>query len=885
MRKRYAIVLTAFFSILSFGQNDKSWTKMGTSKNETYYDVQAKFDKYWESKTPEKGQGYKIFKRWENQIADKVYPSGDMTLPSHTYPNFLEWQKKYNEKLSKNANSKMKTTLATSNWVTLNQGSVASGYDAGSGRINFVTFDPQNPSTTMYVGAPDGGLWKTTNGGTSWTTNSDYLPIIGCSGLVIHPTNSDIMYLATGDRESDRRSIGVLKTTDGGANWNTTGLVWSATDNYKISKIVMDPNNPLIMMVSTDGGVFRTIDGWTTVQTQTIYNSLSDIKYKPSSSSIVYAAGKEIYNSTDGGATWTTNSSLDLPSPSTVERIELAVTSADSDYVYAIIGKSSDQGFEGFYRSTDSGLTFTEQSTATTPNILHTSAAPTSASVGGQAFHDLAIAVSPVNKDKITIGGINQWQSTDGGVNWTRITYWLGANPAYPGENSEPEPYIHADIQYIAYLPGSSTTFFSTCDGGISKTTDDGATWTDITGNISVGQQTNIALSTVSEDFFFAGLQDIGSLKSKTAAWSVLSGGDGEDGFIHRTDDMKIVSSTTNGAFFYTADGGATYPLDIPWSPALPSGEWFSPIHQDPVDVNKVYVGGRPDLYVTTDLFAGNLTVTHSKTGATPPSPAAKNILRFEVAPSDNTYIYVIKDNIISKSTNSGSTWTDITSGLPVASAKLKNLAVSNTDEDKVWVVFSGYAAGEKVYKTSDGGASWTNVSAGLPNIPMNTIVYRKNNANDEVYIGADLGVYAIDNSTASAVPFLTNLPNCAVQDLEIFYPTPTTGKLRAATYGRGSWQTDLSSQTLSKHEVSVSDAKAPVLYPNPVSNGVLNVKLVDTDTIYEYYLYNLLGERVLKGTLDVSNSVISLKDKSAGTYILRMIGQDKMYTQKVIVK
>ena len=894
MRKLYAFVLTAFFSILSFGQNDKSWAKMGSSKNETFYSVQEKFNQYWENKAPEKGQGYKIFKRWENQIADKIYPSGDMSLPSHTYPNFIEWQQRYNNKLARNANSKMKATLTSSQWVSLNQNAIASGYDSGSGRLNFVTFDPNNPTTTMFVGAPDGGLWKTTDGGTTWTTNTDYLPIIGCSGLVIDPNNTDIMYLATGDRGSDRSSIGVMKSTDGGLNWNTTSLVFTAQDEYKINKIVMDPNQSNIMLVATNKGIFKTTDGWAThtapsgTETSPTF-TFFDIEYKPGSSTVAYAGGYEMYKTSDGGDNWDYIDSANLPNANDVIRIELAVTEADSDYVYAIVGRESDSGFEGFYRSTDSGDTFTKQSSASTPNILHSDMAPTAASEGGQANHDLAIAVSPNNEDKITIGGVNQWQSVDGGLNWTRITYWRGTDPNHPGEGDAPEAYMHADVQYLQYLPGdtATTTLFATCDGGIYKSTDDGISWTDITSNIAVGQQTNIELSETTEDFYFAGLQDIGSLLHKNGAWSVLTGGDGEDGFIDRTNDNYIVSSTTNGDFFLSTDGGTDY-RDVTWTIPLPKGQWFSPIEQDPGNVDNVYIGGRPHLYVSTDMFSGNSDFTHSKTGAIAPSPADKNILSFEIAPSSNNVIYVIKENIISKSTNTGSTWTDISAGLPVANAKLKDLTISNTDASKVWVVFSGYSDGEKVYKTTDAGATWVNVSNGLPNIPMNTVVYRKNSLYDEVYIGADLGVYAIDNNVSSAVPFLTDLPKCAVQDLEIFYPTESTGIIRAATYGRGSWQANLSTGplvTLGTDEVAGLSSQAPVLYPNPVSNGVLNVKLVNTDSNYVYYLYNLLGEQVLKGTLDVSNSVISLKDKAAGTYILRMISQDKMYTQKVLVK
>ncbi|MFV9550234.1 T9SS type A sorting domain-containing protein [Algibacter sp. PT7-4] len=908
MKNFYVLGLALFFSISAFGQDDKSWTKMGTSKKETFYDVKTKFNKYWKNKTPQKGQGYKIFKRWENQIEDKIYPSGDMSLPANTYPNFISWQKKYNDNLAKNANSQKNALIATSSWVSLNQNAIASGYDSGSGRINFVTFDPINPSTTMYVGAPDGGLWKTTNGGTSWTTNTDYLPIIGCSGLVIDPNNTQAMYLATGDRESDRTSIGVMKSTDGGANWNTTGLVWTVgtsgvADNYRISKIVMDPNNAQVMMVSTDGGVFRTTDGWaSSTLTTPFVEAFSDIEFKPGNSNVVYTASTDgsagyIYKSTDNGVTWATATGIPT---SDVQRIELAVTAHDNTYVYAIVG-NNDGGLKGVYKSTDSGDTFSlvYETTASTPNILHSDAnppaSPTEGWNGGQAFHDLAIVVSPVDKNKITIGGINQWQSTNGGTSWTRITSWLGFNPDYPDSNRDPEPYIHADIIYIEYMPGgNNTTFFTTCDGGISKTTDDGATWTDITANIAVGQQTSISTSATNQDIFFAGLQDIGSLKYNNGSWTVLSGGDGEDGFFDRVDANSefIVSSTTNGQFFYTTDGGVTS-NDIPWDShpyhMFPDGsetEWFSPIHQDPSNADLVYLGGRPFLYKSSDLFsaASSGTASFEKTGTTAPSPGAKNILRFEIAPSNNSIIYVIKENIISKSTNAGSTWSDISSGLPVSLAKLKNLAISNTDENKVWVVFSGYADGEKVYKTTDGGANWINMSNGLPNIPMNTVVYRNDSVNDEIYVGADLGVYAIDNQIASAVPFLTDLPKCAVQDLEIFYTSSTTGKLRAATYGRGSWETDLSNSTLTAHHVSFTDTNAPILYPNPVSNGILNVKLSNTDSA-EYYVYNLIGEQVLKGEVNTSNAVISLQDKSAGAYILRMISKDKIYTQKIIVK
>ena len=147
----------------------------------------------------------------------------------------------------------------------------------------------------------------------------------------------------------------------------------------------------------------------------------------------------------------------------------------------------------GTYRSSDGGTTFSTQST--TPNILSSDAAATGTS--GQAGHDLAIAVSPANANLLTIGGISQWRSTDGGVTWTILTYWYGTDPLNAGGTPGIAPYLHADVQYIEYLPGSSTTLFSSCDGGISRSTDHGVSWTYIANNLRIAQQTDVALSSM----------------------------------------------------------------------------------------------------------------------------------------------------------------------------------------------------------------------------------------------------------------------------------------------------------------------------------------------------------------------------------------------------
>ena len=126
----------------------------------------------------------------------------------------------------------------TANWTNLGPNTTSGGY-AGLGRINCVAFHPTN-SNIMWVGSPGGGLWKTTDGGNNWTTNFDNAVVLGVSSIVVHPTTPNIMYIATGDGDgSDTYSVGILKSTDGGVTWQTTGLNWNVSQGRRIRKILM----------------------------------------------------------------------------------------------------------------------------------------------------------------------------------------------------------------------------------------------------------------------------------------------------------------------------------------------------------------------------------------------------------------------------------------------------------------------------------------------------------------------------------------------------------------------------------------------------------------------------------------------------------------------
>ncbi|MFA7274546.1 MAG: PKD domain-containing protein [Crocinitomicaceae bacterium] len=749
------LLIIFLFPFTFFGQvNDTSWVNMMADPAANFYDVQNAFNNYWRDKTIEKGKGYKTFKRWENYMEPRVYPSGDITLPSLAYPNYLDW-------IVSCQNDSTPTPLA--NWTPV--GPIGAPVGGGAGRINFVRFDPTN-SNTIYVGAPDGGLWKSTNGGVSWTTNTDQLTVIGCTDIAINPANTQTMYLATGDGEAgDSYSIGVLKSIDGGATWNTTGLTWAVSLGRRISRLLMHPTNPLILIAATTNGIYRTADGGTT-WTQTSTGSFKDAEFSPGTANTVYAAGTIFQKSTDNGITWSTISS-GLPT-SGVQRIAIAVTPANNAYVYLLIGQSSDQGLLGIYRSTDSGATFSTQKGPTSPNLLGWNAS--GSDLGGQAFYDLSIAASPTAANTIIVGGVNTWRSTDGGVTWTLNSHWTGSSA----------PYVHADCHAIEYLPGSSTTYFIGCDGGIFKTSNSGTSFSDISANLQIAQQYRIGLSSNIAGKIVAGHQDNGTNLLNGGGWSQIYGGDGMDCFIDRTNNNTIYGSYVYGDYYKSTNGGSSWTTI---TTGLPGGSWLCPYKQDPVAVATLYAAGRADLYKST-----NGGTSWSAVGT--PS-GTNNVLEFVVSPSNNQIIYAVKQNAISKSSNGGTSFTNVTGTLPTGTASLTNVTVSSTDPNIVWVTFSGYSATTKVFKSTNGGTSWVNTSTGLPNVPCNTIVYQNAAANDVVYVGTDVGVFFMDNTMSSWANYMPGLPRVSISDLEIYYPT---SKIRAGTFGRGTWESDLAS-------------------------------------------------------------------------------------------
>ena len=734
---------------------------MMTDTNANFYDIVKEFDNYWKDRPYEKGKGYKAFKRWQWFAEPRVFPSGNLKFASRGYA--LE---KYQEFLNENSrleetSNNLSSAASVANWTPLGPyGSPAGG---GAGRIQVICANPTN-TNSFYVGSAAGGFWMTNNGGISYTTTTDQLGSCGVSDIAINPFNTNIIYISTGDRDAgDTYATGVLKSIDGGLTWSNTGLVWQTIQQRRIYRLLINPINPNTLIAATSVGIYRSLNAgqsWSLISS----GNYVDAEYRPNDTTTVYAVTSNgLSKSINGGASFAGVSAF--PSGISANRLSIAVSRANANYLYVLVSNNSN-GFGGLYRSLNSGTTFSLMSSS--PNIFDWST--TGNGTGGQGWYDIAIDASPSNANEIIAGGVNSWKSTNGGANWVLNSHWYGGGG---------KPYVHADLHYVLYTSG--TTCYLGTDGGVSKTSNNGQNWTEINGNMNIAQMYKIGLASNNSSKLITGHQDNGSNLLNGSNWSQVYGGDGMDCFIDWNNNNTLVASTQNGGFTRSINGGSNWSAIVSGLSGTPA--WVAPIVQDPISANTYYCGYQ-NVFKSTNQ--GNTWTIISNFNTT--------LDEIKVSPLNPNIIFATSTNAIWKTSNGGTTWSNITPTNIIGNNQITDLTMDNLNPNNIYITLSGYSAGIKVLASYNGGSTWINYSQGLPNIPTNCIVYVKNSPQG-LYLGTDVGVYYREANMSNWISYFTGLPNIIVQDLEIYY---STGKLRAATYARGVWETNLYSNPTS---------------------------------------------------------------------------------------
>ena len=839
-----------------------SWVEMMKNPSTNFFDVQNAFNQYYTNYVQLHGKelkeengviikkeresefevpGFEQYKRWEWFMAPRVSQNGERFDPSIAFSE-------HNTKVKPFLNQSRSTTWSLIGPTT----QIPTG--GGAGRIQFVRFMPGN-NNIIFAGAPVGGLWKSIDGGATWSTNTDDLAVIGCSDLAIDPTNTNIMYLATGDHDAgDTYSAGLLKSTDGGATWNATGLSYAVSSRLTVARIIINPTNTNILIAVTNGyyggvsgGIFRSTNGGTNWTQVGLTGNYEDAEFKPGDPSVVYACTNRIYKSTDGGLNFSLVSSI----PSGSDRMKIAVTAANPNYVYAVTNNTSDSGLQGFYQSTNSGTSFTTMNT--TYDILGFNTNGTGG--GGQGWYDLAIDASPIDANAVVVGGIHTFKSSNGGSTWAIHGAGYGINAK-----------IHPDVHEVVFAPGTSNCFIG-CDGGIFKTTNNGSTFSDLSDGLQIAQAYRIGCSATNANLTMSGWQDNGTNRCSSGAWEEVLGGDGMETIISWASSQTMYGELYYGEIYKSTNGGNTFgnnPIVNSGGTAgtvNEDGEWVTPYVQDPVNSSTLYVG-KSKVYKST-----NSGTSWTALGAV--TAGSGGIKSLTVAPSNTSYIYCAKSDRFFVSTNGGTAFTDRTAGLPVTSGDITYIAVSNTDPNKVWVSISGYSAANKVMFSSNAGQNWSNISTGLPNVPANCVVYVNGSSANSIYCGTDIGVFYRDDNTGTWIVYSDALPNVVIDELEIQYGS---GKIRAATYGRGIWECDL-------YAASLSAPTAAFISNVTTGCAPLTVQYTSTSIFANSYAWHFQGGDTLTANGNTENVVYT----TPGTYQVTLVVSNALGTDSVV--
>ncbi len=853
------IAVVLLIPIESKAQKWMSNLEMG-KENPSFFEVRDAFHKQFEGLDIEDyAKDYKKFKRWEFQMESRIDQAG--FFPAKT---FWEECQKVNERRrdtpSRNATWTQLGPLSTPLWTANN---VLNNERSGTGRVECIEFHPMDENT-IWVGAHSGGLWKTTDGGESWITTSDELPSIGISDIVVHPENPDILFIGTGDRDTDwTYSIGLLKSIDGGATFENTGLNHEMQEQEVITEILINPDNPEIMVVSSTKGIYKSSDAADTWE-QVASGTFKDMSYMPGNSNVIYATtydyfgGAKIYRSQDGGSNFEL---LDTGIASSgISRITLGVTVANSEVVYAVCARDYPvHNLYGVYKSIDGGDTWTETVSGDDINLLGRSL--TGDDEEGYGWYTLSIEVSPLDEDELYVGGVNLWKSIDGGVSWelrtTEIQNVSGLTTMWVD---------HHEIRFSPY----TYDLFTANDGGIYKSQDQAETFIDITDGLGINQIYRIGCAASDQDVVVAGCQDQFGMLYNNGDWKALYTGEASEHFIAHDDPETLYCYGFMFGMIRSYNGGYYYTNINP--PGVDNNHWLAPTMMHPTDPNTIYLGVN-GLYKSTNKGSSWETLHPNLSGS-------QELESMDVAPSDDNYIYAASFNGIWRTIDGGESWQSIKSGLPYGTF-IKDIAVSATDPNHLWICSGKFNDGVKVFESFNAGETWGNISGNLPNVPVHSIVHYHGSYNS-LFVGTDVGVYYYNKLINEWEDYSNGLPNVVCLELEIHYGS---GKLRAGTHGRGLWECDL------PMDVSVKEHHQNVdflLMPNPAKDRCV-VRITGSNPGEKSLLIKDINGRIVRSVELEKNQTsceytFELLDLHNGVYIVELwLNNDYVSSKKLI--
>ena len=710
-----------------------------------------------------------------------------------------------------------------------------------SGRVSAIAVHPTNPNI-VYVGTAQGGLYRTLDGGTTWTPLMDSALSLAIGAVAISPSDPTTVFVGTGEAglcgSGCFIGVGLYRITNADTNPVLSPVMNQGTSGgdvfsgRAISRVIVHPTNPNILYVgSTSGvagigatttglvlpnaGLYRTTNAMGTnptfekidIQgTLGVSRSVIDLAIEPDNPNRLVAAvigsGGDggVYLSTDAlSATPTFTRTLTTGDGTSLGRTEFAVNkTANTVTIYAAAGTANGT----LYKSVDGGATFV---TAVANGFCST-----------QCFYDIAVAVDPNDANRVYLGGsptLVFGRSTNGGASFVNSSSGL-----------------HVDTQAFAIAPSDTNTIYFGSDGGIWKSINGGTNWTTLNNStISATQFTSLALHPTDRNYTLGGTQDNGTqfLAPDNTTWIRSDGGDGGFAVIDQTspDTTNVTAyhtyfNSTNSQIGFSRATTTVPPGDPNWGGLLGCGGtangincadavlFYAPMVGGPGNPNSLYFG-------TNRLYrSGDKGTTMTDVSGTLPA----RVSAIAIAPQDdNVRLVGLTSGGLYASFTNGTTMTNVTGAVPAR--YIGRAAIDLTNVNVAYVALNGFglSAGQHIWKTTNftTGSTWNPAGSGIPDVPVNAFVIDPQNTQN-LYAGTDIGVFRSTDGGANWIPFSDNLPRVAVFGMEI---QSANRLLKIATHGRGVWEYNLNAVNRRTFADFDGDGKADVSVYRP-DNG-----------------------------------------------------------------
>lgn len=744
-------------------------------------------------------------------------------------------------------------------------------YNIG-GRVNVINVSPTGD--TIYAGSANGGVFRTLDAGATWSPIFDNYAFMSIGAIELDPSEDSTIYLGTGDRNFGGGSYsgnGLYKSTDYGNTWSNIGLASAGI----LTDVKVNPTDAQNIVVGAlgdgfnktlDRGIFITTDGganWINTLFVSDSSGVRDLIRDKSNPDILYCAtanrmntfgngtadgpDAKIFKSIDAGLTWT-ELTVGLPS-STQSRIGITLSESNPNVLYAeYVGL--DYNVLDVYKSIDAGATWTALDVNNVNSGLDQNA------LGGFGWYFGTIYVSPYDENTIIIPGVEMWISTDAGTNWTRnVPEWWTYE-------------VHADKHDVHFV--DANTLIIATDGGLYKTTDLGATWTDIE-NLPITQFYDVTAQGPSVGLYGGGAQDNGTMHGNagTTDWNRDFGGDGFRAEFS-TDGSLNVYETQRGGIHVDEFGFVETLIfqpneNLPWFTQYQLGEEMQDMMVG--SDRLLYFNWVPSIFEPTAV-TGNLTQNGQGISG---AESYRYISAIDRKKADELKALI--------GTSDGLVWdtrTDPDFGTATTQNIKGNLPDffvtsvnhSLTDSLTYFVSMNGYyptVTTPYVFKTTDGGNTWNSISGDLPLIGINHLLVAEKENDQVIFAATDAGVFLTQNGGTNWELIGTNLPSIEIVEVDIDYANQ---KLIAGTYGRSMWSYDISFLNLSENilavdEISISQEN---VYPNPTRDMLT----ITGKFIGEFSVYSLSGDLVFTDNKKSTSHTINTDEFAKGTYVIR---------------